>query len=237
MNKPILYSYPELCGVADNNPFGLKVYAFMRLCGIPFEHRHILDTKKAPRGQLPYLVDGDQSVGDSDAIIAYLKRRYGLAIDDGLSSEQSNLDYLLRRTLDDLYWPMSYSRWKDERYWPSFRGIVISTHPEIAESDMAAAHDYNSQRYYYQGIGRYEPEQVYERGIADLRVISDVLGESAFLFGASPRSIDAAIYGFVANIYFYDIRTPLRQFVLDRPNLVSHCESIHARISRSSDNA
>jgi len=69
---PTLYSYPDLFGVADNNPFGLKVYAFMRLCGLDFEHRHILDTKEAPRGQLPYLEDGEESIGDSDAIIAYL---------------------------------------------------------------------------------------------------------------------------------------------------------------------
>ena len=28
-----LYSYPELFGVADNNPFGLKVFAFLKLTG------------------------------------------------------------------------------------------------------------------------------------------------------------------------------------------------------------
>ena len=33
---PTLYSYPDLFGVADNNPFGLTVYAFMRLCGLDF---------------------------------------------------------------------------------------------------------------------------------------------------------------------------------------------------------
>jgi len=33
-------------------------------------------------------------------------------------------------------------------------------------------------------------------------------------------SIDAGIYGFVANIYFYEIHTPLRQFVLAQPNIV-----------------
>ena len=51
-----LYSYPELFGVADNNPFGLKVYAFLKLCGLAFRHEHIFDASKAPRGQLPYLV-------------------------------------------------------------------------------------------------------------------------------------------------------------------------------------
>ena len=48
-----LYSYPDLFGVADINPYGLKVYAFLKLCKLGFRHEHILDTKDAPRGQLP----------------------------------------------------------------------------------------------------------------------------------------------------------------------------------------
>jgi glutathione S-transferase len=199
----------------------------MRLCDIAFEHRHILDTKKAPRGQLPYLVDGDQSIGDSDAIIAYLKKRYDLAIDEGLSTEQQHLDLLVRRTLDDLYWQMSYSRWKDDRYWPLFQSALLRTHAELSESDLAAAREYNGLRYHYQGIGRYEPAQVYERGIGNLRVVSDLLGSRDFMFGSQPRSLDAAIYGFIANIYFYEIDTPLKQFVVSRPNLVRHCLAMH----------
>ena len=31
-----LYSYPTLFGVADNNGYGLKVYAFLKLAGVPF---------------------------------------------------------------------------------------------------------------------------------------------------------------------------------------------------------
>ena len=30
-----LYSYPQLFGVADNNGYGLKVYAFLKLAGVP----------------------------------------------------------------------------------------------------------------------------------------------------------------------------------------------------------
>jgi hypothetical protein len=32
-----LYSYPELFGVADNNAYGLKVFAFLRLAGVPLQ--------------------------------------------------------------------------------------------------------------------------------------------------------------------------------------------------------
>jgi glutathione S-transferase len=225
-----LYSYPDLFGVADNNPFGLKVFAFMRLCKLNFEHRHILDTSLAPRGQLPYLSDGDETIGDSDRIVAHLTDKYGLRIDSALSEGQRNLAFLVRRTLDDLYWPMSFSRWRDDRFWPTFRDAILATHPDVTTSDLEAAREYNRLRYHYQGIGRYEPEQVYARGIDDLRVVADLLGEAGFVFGPEPNAIDAAIYGFVANIYYYAIDTPLKRYVLSRPALVRHCEAIHERI-------
>ncbi len=91
-----LFSYPELFGVADNNPFGLKIYAFLKLCGLPFRHEHIIDTAQAPRGQLPYLLDGDEKIGDSDTIIAHLIQRYGLTIDAELSVAQRDTHLLVR---------------------------------------------------------------------------------------------------------------------------------------------
>ena len=63
-----LYSYPELFGVADNNGYGLKVFAFLRLKGMPFKHEHVFDASAAPRGQLPYIVDDGEMIGDSDTI-------------------------------------------------------------------------------------------------------------------------------------------------------------------------
>ena len=83
-----LYSYLELFGVADNNGYGLKVFAFFKLAGLPLVHEHIFDASKAPRGQLPYIVDDGEEIGDSDTIMAHLIRRHGLTIDDGLSAAQ-----------------------------------------------------------------------------------------------------------------------------------------------------
>jgi glutathione S-transferase len=155
-----LFSYPDLFGVADNNPFGLKVFAFLKLCRLAFRHEHILDARAAPRGQLPYLLDGDETIGDSDTIIAHLIKRYALPIDAGLTTSQRNTDLLVRRMLDDLYWVMSYSRWKDPRFWPLFRDAILRTHPGITAEALEAARDYNFKRYHYQGIGRYEPDAV-----------------------------------------------------------------------------
>jgi glutathione S-transferase len=225
-----LYSYPDLFGVADNNPYGLKVYAFLKLCKLAFRHEHILDAAKAPRGQLPYLLDGEKTIGDSDTIIAHLIARYALPIDDGLTARERDMDHLIRRMLDDLYWVMSYSRWKDPRFWPLFRDALLRTHPAITEAALETAREYNFKRYHYQGIGRYEPEPAYARGIADLRVLADLVPESGFIFGAKACSCDAGIYGFTANIYFYEIDTPLKEFLMSRPNLVAHCRAVHAAL-------
>ena len=59
------------------------------------------------------MVDDGEALGDSDTIIAYLIRRYGLTIDASLSATQRDTAHLIGRMLDDLYWVMSYSRWKD----------------------------------------------------------------------------------------------------------------------------
>jgi glutathione S-transferase len=225
-----LYSYPELFGVADNNGYGLKVFAFLRLCHIAFRHEHITDVSAAPRGQLPYIADDGETIGDSETIISYLTRKYHLTLDDGLTQAQRDTSHMITRMLDDLYWVMSYSRWKDERFWPLFRDAMLRQCASLTEPCLLRAREFNFQRYYYQGIGRYEPDAVVARGIADLAVLADLVPTDGYFHGPKPTTIDAGIYGFIANIYFYDIETPLKQFVVAHPNLARHCEAMHAAV-------
>jgi glutathione S-transferase len=225
-----LYSYPPLFGVADNNGYGLKVYAFLKLTRVPFTHAHIFDASKAPRGQLPYIVDDGDTVGDSGTILDYLTRKYRLTIDAALTPAQRTQDLLTTRMLDDLYWVMSYSRWKDERYWPQFRDALKREHPQLSDEGLMKAKEFNAQRYYYAGIGRYDPDAAMARGLADLAAIADLIPARGYVHGETPTGIDAGLYGFIANIYFYDIDTPLKQFVAAHDNIVRHCRAIHEMV-------
>jgi glutathione S-transferase len=227
-----LYSYPTLFGVADNNAYGLKVFAFLKLAGVPFRHEHIFDASAAPRAQLPYIEDDGEAIGDSESIIAHVTGKYGVALDRDLTQAQLDINLMVTRMLDDLYWVMSYSRWKDERYWTSFRDALIREHPVLTEDALRNAKEFNDQRYYFQGIGRYPPNAAMARGLADLGVLARLVPASGYMHGERPTTIDAAIYGFIANIYFYDIDTPLKQFVLAHGDLVRHCESIHAAVAK-----
>ena len=201
-----LFSYPGLFGVADNNPYGLKVFAFLKLAKLPFRHETIFDASAAPRGQLPYIVDDGEILGDSDAIISHLIEKYHLSIDASLTEAQRTLGHLIGRTLDNLYWVMSYARWSAAQFWPLFRDVFLNTHPALTAGDLEGARKYNFERYYHQGVGRYEPDAVFDRGVADLRVLANLVPDSGFLFGAEPTSIDAGLYGFLANISSISIR-------------------------------
>ena len=122
--------------MADNNGYGLKVFAFMRIAGVPFVHQHIFDASKAPRGQLPYIDDDGDIIGDSETIIAHLIAKYALTIDAALDARQRDQNFLVTRLLDDLYWVMSYSRWKDDRYFPAFRDAFIQQHPSLTAAGL-----------------------------------------------------------------------------------------------------
>ena len=123
------------------------------------------------------------------------------------------------------------SRWQDERYWPAFSAALQREHPGLTDEDLRKAKEFNHQRYHFQGIGRYDPDAAMARGIADLNVLANLIPPNGYVHGDTPTSIDAAIYGFIANIYFYDIDTPLKQCVATHPNLVRHCQSIHEALN------
>ena len=42
---------------------------------------------------------------------------------------------------------------------------------------------------------------LYKRGLADLQILASLIGDNRFLFDSEPTSIDAGVYGFVANLF------------------------------------
>lgn len=227
-----LYLYPELFGLPDNNPFGLKVDTFLRLTKIPYNIEHIVDTKYAPRNQLPYLIDDGLIMGDSNKMIDYLTQKYHISLDSDLSEQQKIISFLIMRMLDThLYWIMSYSRWQDPQFWPLFRMAFLTYFPQLTEDDLEAPRKHNLEKYHYQGIGRYEPKDIYPMGIDDLQVIHAQLGNQKFLFGEKIHTIDACCYGFLANIFYFEIDTPLKKFMISNNTLVEYVQRIRNKLN------
>jgi len=128
-----------------------------------------------------------KTIGDSETIIAHLTRKYRLTIDAALTPAQrhdrpSRHAHARRSLL-----VMSYSRWKDDRYFPLSATAFMAQHSRIDAAGLDKAREYNAQRYYFQGIGRYAPDQAYARGVADLRVLADLIPENGAMCTACAR--------------------------------------------------
>ena len=46
----------------------------------------------------------------------------------------------------------------------------------------------------------------------------------------APRSADAGLYGFLANILFYPIEAPLKAHLVTKAGLGAHCRALHALV-------
>jgi hypothetical protein len=54
-------------------------------------------------------------------------------------------------------------------FGPAFCDALRRDHPILTEAALHKAKEFNSQRYYYRGIGRYAPSAAYAHGRADLQ--------------------------------------------------------------------
>jgi len=86
---------------------------------------------------------------------------------------------------------------------------------------MTAFRDFNMKKYHAQGIGRYAVDEVYDQGIDDIRALCSQLCDKEFMFGEQFHVIDACCYGFLANIYYFPMLTPLKEYCLSQPSLVN----------------
>lgn len=107
-----------------------------------------------------------------------------------------------------LYWIMSYSRWQDPQFWPLFKMAFLENFPQLTEDALENPRKHNIEKYYYQGIRRYESADIYQMGIDDLQIIDKLLGNHKFLSGEKIHTLDICCYGFLANIYYFE--TPLK---------------------------
>lgn len=219
----VLHQFPRAFGLLNPSPFCMKVAVYMRMAGLSYETRDA-DPRKAPKGKLPWIQDGEKVVADSGAILAYLGATYGDPLDGGLDAPTKAWGHAIRRLFEEsLYWTMLYGRFIDADGWavtgPAFFGSMPwplrTLVPKLARKHMA-------RELWFQGTGRHSREQVYANGTKDLVALSGMLGDRAHLLGDVATSVDAVGYAFLANILVPPVETPLKEAAERLDNLVAY---------------
>ena len=109
-----LYTFGPAFGLPDPSPFVTKAEVLLKMAGLPYR----MDTKgfrKAPKGKLPYIRDGEDIIADSTFIRLHLEKRYNIDFDEGLSPKERGLAWAVEKMCEDhLYWLLVYELWADD---------------------------------------------------------------------------------------------------------------------------
>lgn len=227
-----LVQFPPIWG-RNVSPFCLKLEAWLKLASIPYETRSTLALHKAPKGKLPYVLDGGTPLGDSSLIIQHLKRTRGIDPDEGLNGrEQADAVALQRLIENHLYFVIVYGRWIDPEGFAAvgegfFAGLPLPVRPAA----RAMTRSKIRRMLHYQGLGRHKAAEVYDMGRQDLRALADYLDDKPFFLGDRLTSIDAVAFGFLANILLVPVENELKRMTQDYPNLLAWVESMEAGLT------
>ena len=225
-----LYQFPRHFGLPNASTFCMKVETWLRMAGIPYDNAWVTNPGKMPKGKCPAIRHGGRTLGDSTFILEYLDEHFAPGLDDALDTEQRAIAHAFTRMLEERsYWVMVYSRWVDDSGWPTTREAFFGAMPPGVRDAVATIARRKMRRALRaHGIGLHARDEIYALGAADLRAVSDWLGEKDFFMGDAPSAVDAAVYAFVANA-LHSLENPLADAARFCSNLAPYAERMRDR--------
>jgi glutathione S-transferase len=222
-----LYTFGPAWGLPDPSPFVTKAATLLRIAGLAYR----TDTKgflKAPRGKLPYILDGDTVISDSTMIRLHIEQRHNIDFDRDLTPQERAVSWAVEKLCEDhLYWLMVHARWIEGGNFERgparfFKAVPVPARP-LAKWIVRRKMRSNLRG---QGTGRYtQAERTLLAGRA-FESISTILGERRYLMGEKPCGADATVFAFVSGSLCPVFETALCEKAGAYPNLVSYCERL-----------
>ncbi len=211
-------------GVPNPSPFCMKAEILLKMSGLDYESAIIADPGKAPKGKLPYIVDGSDTVADTVLIRRHLERKYSCDFDPGLSDTDKAVSHAFARMMEErFYWVTVYSRWIDEKNWPVINKFWFGAMPPIIRNLIPIiARRQVKANLKAHGIGRHDVQDIHGFGAADLAALSVHLNDKQFMFGNTPTSLDATAYPMIANALVEELPGPLLDAAKSHANFQSY---------------
>ena len=226
-----LIKFPPAFGLPDPSPFCIKVEILLRMAGLPFRREETMNPRRGPAGKLPAIVDGGETIGDSELIRWHLERSHGAEFDRGLSPVERARAHAYARMLEErTYFIGSMVRWIDDANWPRMRDELFAAIPGPLRVPVAGLLRRKVRRTLrLQGIGRHARADIDEMGRRDVRALAAELGGRPFMMAAEPTGLDATAYAFLAALADAPFATPIADEIRATPTLVAYMARMKAR--------
>ena len=218
-----LHAFGPDFGLPDPSPFVMKADMTLKLAGLPYETT-TRGFRKAPKGKLPYIRDGETIVADSTLIRMYLEKKYGIDLDKGLTPRERGIGWAVEKMLEDhMYWIMVYWRWlKDDNFARGPKKWFDRAPAIIRPLVIRGIRNRIRGTLHRQGLGRHTEEEMTAIAVRGLEGMSAILGDNPYFLGAQPTGCDATVFAFIACALPPIFESPVTDRLKEMTNLVAY---------------
>ena len=219
-----LYTFGSNFNLPDPSPFVMKTEVLLKMAKLPYQTDSTGDSRKAPKGKFPYLIDEGKAIADSSFIRFYLEDVYQVDFDSDCDRTCLPSAFLAEKYCEDnLYFLVLSERWLNQENFEKgpktfFQIVPWLMRPLIIKKVRKDI----EQTLWLQGLGRHSPAEkirLVEKGSS---MLAKLLDQKPFFGGEQPCGSDASIFALFYNILndFFDC--PYRQLFANHDNLVQY---------------
>ncbi|MFY8143974.1 MAG: glutathione S-transferase family protein [Caulobacter sp.] len=218
-------------GLPEISPYVTKTEVQLMMAGLSYR-KTAGSRETAPKGQLPWIEDAAQAIGDSTFIRVHIERKYDVDLDIGLSGKERAQAWAIERMLENqLGWVSAYFRFMDPANFDKgparwFDGAPAELRDDLRKTlKQAVAANIRAV-----GVGRHLPDEVAWLGGLSLRALDELLEDKTYLMrDTHPVGVDATAFAMLAAVLTPFFDSPLRREAESYPRLVAYVGRMMAR--------
>lgn len=218
-------------GLPEISPYVTKAEVQLMMAGLVYKKTKG-SRETAPKGQLPWIEDSAQAIGDSTFIRAHIEQKYGVDLDRGLSGKERAQAWAIERMIENqLGWVSAYFRHLEPANFAKGAARWFDQAPEHLREDLRRGlQDAIAANVRAVGVGRHLREEVAWLGGLSLRALDELLEDKAYLMrDTHPVGADATAFAMLAGILTPHFESPLRTEAERYPRLVDYVGRMMAR--------
>lgn len=231
MSSLRVFTFDPDWGLPSTGPFALKLLAWLDLNGIDYEQVYEPDSRKGPRGKSPWIEFEGRRIGDSDVIIRLLADHFGKPVEQPYGDcATAAAAWAFKIAFEDAFHQIL--EWELFAHPAGFVYIeeqVRKAMPPILGAVMARViRRHFLKQLHARGIARHDAATIAAKGREAVDRLAHWLGDKAFIAGDSPALADLAVFGQVAPMLHWPMRTPVADYVKTVSPVDGWCRRIEA---------